>query len=240
MDTADYTRAEALRAWAESGYGRYAAAWAAGFFVPPPGSSADARVLQLGLPQWPLLRAWPPTAHRVCQNHCLPADVLAAADCLPWPEYSFDTVLLPHSADVCGNTAQLLAEAYRVLVPGGCILLSGLNALGYWRFGARALSCRLVLHSAGQMRHALEQAGFRVCGGRFMAYAAPWQRPAAQARNGAVEKMGHRWWPHWAAVYALTAVKDMAGVHPDADLAAVLRRRPGLDWAAAVGRHRQV
>ena len=235
METADCGRAAALSTWAATGYGRYVAAWEADFFIPSAVWASDARVLQLGMPQWPLLRAWPQAVHRVCQYHTHPADVLAAADCLPWPDNSFDVLLLPHSTDVYADTAQLLAEAYRVLVPGGRVLLSGLNALGYWRFGARALSCMLVLHTAGQMRHALKEAGFQVNGGRFMAYAMPWQRPAAQALPQAVEHMGNRWWPHWAAVYGLTAVKELAGVHPDADLAAALQKQPDLDWAVAVG-----
>ncbi|MCP2041343.1 SAM-dependent methyltransferase [Neisseria sp. HSC-16F19] len=235
MNTADRGRAAALAAWTATAYGRYVAAWEAGFFVPPATLASDARVLQLGMPQWPLLRTWPQAAHRICQHHAYPADVLAAADSLPWPDNSFDVVLLPHGADVYADTVRLLAETYRVLVPGGCVLLSGLNALGYWRFGARTLSRTLMLHSAGQMRHALEEAGFQVNGGRFMAYAAPWQRPAAEAVPRAVEHMGNRWWPHWAAVYGLTAVKELAGVHPDADLAAALQKQPELDWAAAVG-----
>lgn len=235
MNDASRRNAAALAAWFDKAYGRYVAAWEAGFFVPTERVAADTRILQLGLPQWPLLQAWSPAEHCVCQHENGAAQVWAAADCLPWPDNSFDVLLLPHTVDIYADTEALLTEAWRVLVPGGCVWVSGLNALGYWRFGARRLCRMLPLHTVGQMRQALQSTGFRVSGGRFMAYAAPWQRPPAQAVPAAVEHMGNRWWPHWAAVYGLRAEKELAGVHPDADLAAMLQQKPGLDWAAALG-----
>ena len=43
---------------------------------------------------------------------------------LPWPDGSFDGYLAECSLSVCQDAAQALAEAYRVLRPGGWLLVS--------------------------------------------------------------------------------------------------------------------
>lgn len=54
---------------------------------------------------------------------------LGTADALPWPDDSFDVVLVPELLEHVANWRQVLAEVARVTAPGGVIFLSTTNAL---------------------------------------------------------------------------------------------------------------
>lgn len=207
-----------LADWLDTPFGRYVAAREAVFWEQKQVTAGGARVLQLGLPQWRLLRKQAHNGLALYQHHRLPADVCADPEFLPWPDSSIDGVLLPHGLDVCVQTAPLLAELHRILTPRGCVVFTGLNPGGYWRLGAPAVCRRLNLRSVAQVRQSLGQAGLSVQQGSFMAYAWPWLRRGSGTKPSAVEHMGNRWWPHQAAVYGLVAVKDVLGMHPDAAL----------------------
>lgn len=54
---------------------------------------------------------------------------LGTADALPWPDNSFDVVLVPELLEHVANWRQVLAEMARVTAPGGVVFLSTTNAL---------------------------------------------------------------------------------------------------------------
>ncbi len=193
------------------------------------------RVLQLGQAQW-CLRSVATAAQTYWCQHWQPhpqADVCAWPWAGPWPEYSFEQLWLPHTLDGCEAdlAAQVLQSAAHALQPQGRLLLTALNPAGYWRLGCWQAAATLALHRTGQMRQLLADAGLSVAAGCFLGYGAYWRQRVYAPQ--ALEYMGNRWWPHWAAVYGLVAVKEVAGWTPDAQLAQRLRQQAAWDLAPA-------
>jgi SAM-dependent methyltransferase len=82
------------------------------------------------LPPLPLLGHW--TSLRV-RGTALAGDVRAsAASPLPFADDAFGVVLLRHALEVASRPEQLLAEAIRVLEPGGTLAITGIHPLGGW------------------------------------------------------------------------------------------------------------
>lgn len=165
---------------------------------------------------WPGLQRWAFVAH-------------AAA--LPFPAASLDLLVLPHTLELSADPHAVLREVERVLVPEGRVVISGLNPLSLWgmrqvrahlcaRLGLSALgSSRLYLPEAGEfighwrLRDWLRLLSFEVESCQFGAY-----RPAVRTdkwlqRWAWIEGVGARWWPILGAVYFITAVKRVRGMH---------------------------
>ncbi|WP_037588476.1 class I SAM-dependent methyltransferase [Stenoxybacter acetivorans] len=208
-------------------------------------------VLQIGLSQWRLADRLPRSTQAIYQNS-LPngkPDVCAHATALPWQTHSIDVVCLPHGMDNQTHVSEILQEIYRILPPGGHLLLTGLNPLGYWRFNQSALEfsgClkkrfRIAntptgkLYRAQTARQLLAATGFTVTEGQFMAYAPPFLKQPFQQKW---ELAGNRWWPHLGAVYGLVAVKRSVTLIPDESLV----KKLASDWElqlTTAGRFRQ-
>jgi SAM-dependent methyltransferase len=60
------------------------------------------------------------------------ATVLAAPDALPFPNAAFDRVLVIHGLETQDNPQSMLAELWRVLTPGGQLLIVTPNRRGLW------------------------------------------------------------------------------------------------------------
>lgn len=75
---------------------------------------------------------------------------------LPLPSETFGTVVLQHVATPAGSGAALLAEVERVLVPGGRVLVFGLNPLSpyRWRWRGHGLAAAEPLSWRRQLRRA--------------------------------------------------------------------------------------
>jgi SAM-dependent methyltransferase len=95
-------------------------------------------VLGLGYAE-PYLTLWRDTAYRcvsaspsahapVPGNHAC----LVQEDRLPFPDLSFDRILLIHGVDEAGDARRLLREVWRVLKDDGRILVAAPNRLGIW------------------------------------------------------------------------------------------------------------
>ncbi len=156
---------------------------------------------------------------------------VAHAAAMPFPAASLDLVVLPHTLELSADPHAVLREVERVLVPEGRVVISGLNPLSLW--GARQarahLCARLGLSAFGASRLYLPEAGefighwrlrdwlrllsFEVEACDFGAY-----RPAVRSdkwlqRWAWIEGYGARWWPILGAVYFITAVKRVRGMH---------------------------
>lgn len=92
----------------------------------------------------------------------LAGDLRAHADqALPLSEESFDLVWLQHALETATQPDVLLAEACRVLAPGGLLVVSGVHPLSPWAawFRWRARGQRQHLHWPWQLVLRLRQAG---------------------------------------------------------------------------------
>ena len=95
-------------------------------------------VLGLGYAE-PYLTLWRDTAYRcVSASPAARAPVpsghacLVAEDRLPFPDLSFDRILLIHGVDEAIDVGRLLREVWRVLKDDGRILVAAPNRLGMW------------------------------------------------------------------------------------------------------------
>ena len=89
--------------------------------------------IQIGLPACPFL-AQSRIATRWTVDVEPPAQLLADAHWLPFPENSLDLIVLPHALEFTDEPHQLLREVYRAVHPEGQVMISGFNPFSL--FGA--------------------------------------------------------------------------------------------------------
>lgn len=81
-------------------------------------------------PVLPLLGHW---VRMRAENERFRGDLTARADePLPFVDDAFDLVLLRHAVEVSSTPHAFLAEACRVLAPGGTLVLTGVHPLSAW------------------------------------------------------------------------------------------------------------
>lgn len=140
---------------------------------------------------------------------------------LPFASSSIDLVVLPHVLEFADEPHQVLREVDRVLVPEGHVVITGFNPASLW--GMRHALTRLGLAAyvpaqaqfigVPRLKDWLKLLSFEPHRGRFGCYV-PWARSRTWlARWAFMEKAGDRWWPVLGAVYLLTAVKRVSGMH---------------------------
>lgn len=153
------------------------------------------------------------------------------AAALPFPAQSLDLLVLPHTLELSADPHAVLREVDRVLVPEGRVVISVLNPASLWglrqqrarwmgRLGLGDTGlARLYVPEAGdliapwRLRDWLRLLSFEVQTSRFGCY-----RPAVRTdqwlqRWAWMDSTGARWWPFLGAVYFVTAVKRVRGMH---------------------------
>ena len=147
------------------------------------------------------------------------AQLAGRTDALPVAKASLDLVLLHHSLDFDDNPHQVLREAARALVPGGCLVVVGFNpaslaGIGRWLYLAsgrapwlaRFLSPRRVGDWLNVL--ACEPEGYE--SGHYL----PFGGERLHRRLGWLEHLGARLWSQRGAFYVLVARKRAAMVRP--------------------------
>ena len=158
----------------------------------------------------------------------VPVALHCVAEALPFPSNSLDLVLMPHTLELAQDPHLALAEAQRVLMPEGRLVIVGFNPASLWglrqRLGRTRNSLgmggdqRLFLPSSGdfigywRLRDWLKLLGFEVEAGRFGCYRPPWNSQKWLDRYAWMEPAGDRWWPVLGAVYFLVAVRRVPGM----------------------------
>jgi SAM-dependent methyltransferase len=205
--------------------------------------------LQMGLPELDGLRAnrmphrWlasdgplnaeprviaPPRDKRISTRPLkAPIGLHCDAEALPFPSGSLDLVVMPHTLELAQDPHAALAEASRVLMPGGRLAIVGLNPASLWglrqrlgrtRVGLGVGDDRLFLPSSSEfigywrLRDWLKLLGFEVEAARFGCYRPPWNSDKWLARAAWMERAGGQWWPVLGAVYFLVAVRRVRGM----------------------------
>ena len=180
------------------------------------------RVLGLGHTQ-PFLSLWQQTAdlcvagerHAQADTHLLAsASCIVREDGLPFPDLSFDRILLSHALETSLNPPKLLRAVWRVLKDDGRLLLVVPNRRGIWAhlentpFGQGAPS------SKRQIERLLADALFRVERTDGALWLPPADlRPLLRMGN-LVERAGARVAPQFSGVLLIEAVKDVYAALP--------------------------
>jgi len=182
---------------------------------------------QIGLPQWDLLAAnrvrHKGRTHEVADMAALggaTGKVTLVTDPaqLPFDAQSIDLLVLPHALECADDPHGILREAERVLIPEGRLIVTGFNPWSLWGARERLPGLDLLMPTPAHMQVSLARLKdwFKLLSldmdrGRFGCYAPLCQTDKWLQRWSFLEAAGDRWWPVCGAVYAVSAIKRVAG-----------------------------
>lgn len=126
-----------------------------------------------------------------------------------WPlgDASVDRVLMMHALEFSPDPARLLSEVWRVLAPGGRLVLVVPNRRGIWSRLDRTPFGSGRPWSRGQVRRLLRDAMFTTSGFSEALLFPPFRRAGLLNAAIPLERVGRRFWPVFAGVIALEATK---------------------------------
>jgi SAM-dependent methyltransferase len=160
-------------------------------------------------------------AHWPAEGPCLTG--LADETELPLADYSVDRVLLVHALENSEQVGDMLREVWRVLAPGGRLLVVVPNRRGLWARFEHTPFGHGRPYTRSQLTGLLREHEFSptaVVAGLFMP-PLRWRFLLRAAR--AFEKIGERWGTRFAGTILVEAVKQVHAVVPNAK--PVKRRR---------------
>ena len=158
------------------------------------------------VPDQPGLAPWPAGAKNL---HCTVEE-----DALPFPDLSFDRVLLVHSLEAAYDVRTLLREAWRVLKDDGRLLVVAPNRVGMWAHAESTPFGQGQPYSPGQIGRLLAGGLFRV-ERRDTALFVPPARWRVVLRSAPLwDRVGRRVAVSLAGVTITEAVKDTYAALP--------------------------
>jgi len=190
-------------------------------------SLAGLSVLGIGFPM-PYLRVWRDSAYRciaVTPGHnggwrwpvSRPGlTCTAPEDALPFPDLSFDRVLIVHGLELAENARRMLREAWRVLKDDGRLLMVVPNRTGLWAHLETTPFGHGQPYSARQIGRLLEANLFRVERRDTALYIPPVQWRLVLRLAPVAERIGRELIPSFAGLTLTEAVKDVYAVMPAA------------------------
>lgn len=160
-------------------------------------------------------------------------DVRCEVSQLPFLCNSLDLLLMPHALDFTHDPHQALREVARVLVPEGCLMLTGFNPISLW--GLARLSCRHDCFPWNanfipllRIKDWLALLGFEIVIGRMACYVPPFSNPTWLDKLEFMDRSGDRWWPMMGGVYFLVAKKKVPGMRIIRPTLNKFKLNPGL------------
>jgi SAM-dependent methyltransferase len=137
------------------------------------------------------------------------AAAVVADDALPLPDSSVDRVLTIHALEMAASAPEQLREIWRVLAPGGRVLLVVPNRAGMW---ARAETTPFGYgrpFGRGQLTVLLREALFSPVGWSVALAVPPFRRRPWLRTGAAWERIGLALWPAFAGVIIVEATKQL-------------------------------
>jgi len=135
-------------------------------------------------------------------------------EALPFPDLSFDRVLLVHGLETAGNARRLLREAWRVLKDDGRLLVVAPNRRSLWAHAESTPFGQGRPYSPGQLAQLLTASMFQVERRDEALFAPPLRWRLALRGAGAMERVGRRVLPGLGGVTLAEARKDVYGLIP--------------------------
>jgi SAM-dependent methyltransferase len=151
------------------------------------------------------------------------ATLLSEEERLPFPDDSFDRVLLVHGLEAAENSRRLLREVWRVLRDDGRLLLVVPNRTGMWAHLDRTPFGHGQPYSRGQIGRLLARHLFRAERKEAALFVPPYGLSWLGASAPALERCGRVLCPRLAGVFIVEAEKDLFAAVP-AGAVAVRRR----------------
>lgn len=160
--------------------------------------------------------AWAYESKICCQHdHAIQVDYTA----LPFESDSVNLVVLSFALETATNPHAILAEVYRVLRPGGQVIILGLNAMSLWSWGrwlrrSDHFLRNARLYSIWRMKQWLNAIGYGIIRNQTMCFSLPGQGERDTLWWRWLEVMGQVFVPKMGACYFIYAQKKTAGTTP--------------------------
>ena len=137
---------------------------------------------------------------------------------MPFADKTHNLIILPHTLDFCDDPHAVLREVQHILVPQGCVVITGFNPLSLW--GVAHLFLRVTNRSpwhanfyrSGRVQDWLALLGFELVGAKMLGYQPPLQNEKWRRQWAFLEAVGARWFPGMGAVYVIVARKREIGM----------------------------
>jgi len=148
-----------------------------------------------------------------------PASALVAEeDALPFPDLSFDRVLLVHGLEMAESARRLLRETWRVLKDDGRLLVVAPNRRGLWAHSEHTPFGHGQPYSPGQVSRLLARHMFHVEQRDQALFVPPWAPFLRSA--GTWDGLGRAICPsRYAGLAVVEAVKDLLSATPAGEVA---------------------
>ncbi|HEV7437344.1 MAG TPA: class I SAM-dependent methyltransferase [Pseudorhizobium sp.] len=128
---------------------------------------------------------------------------------LPLPDSSVDRVLMVHSLEFAENPRETLKELWRVLAPGGRLVIVVPNRRGVWARMEHTPFGSGRPYSRGQLTSLLRETNFTPGASAEALFFPPSRiRTVLRFRN-VLERMGRRFWPVFSGVIIVEAQKRL-------------------------------
>ncbi len=133
---------------------------------------------------------------------------------LPFPDVSFDRVLLVHALECSEQLRPMLREVWRVMNDGGRLLLVVPNRTGIWARLDRTPFGHGHPYTPSQLARLLRDSMFTPIANGYGLYMPPSRRRMAVAAAPAWERIGGRWFPRFGGVLVTEASKQIYAATP--------------------------
>lgn len=137
------------------------------------------------------------------------ATVLVLDEELPLADSSIDRILMVHALEHCENPQGALLEIWRVLAPGGRLVLVVPNRRGVWARFEHTPFGNGRPYSRTQLVEALREANFTPGAWADALHFPPSKRRWVMRMHNLVERAGRRFWPIFAGVLVVEAEKRL-------------------------------
>jgi len=150
---------------------------------------------------------------------------LIEEDNIPLPDDSMDRVLMVHAVETSEMQRDLMRQVWRVLAPGGRLLVLAANRRGMWARADKTPFGHGHPFSEQQLDRLLRASMFTPLRTEFALYVPPLQRGLSLWSAPAWERLGRTWGLPLPGVVMVEASKQMYGAIPSGAVAARSARR---------------
>jgi SAM-dependent methyltransferase len=151
--------------------------------------------------------------------------LLADETQLPFPDRSFDRVLLIHALEFGQPPREMLRELWRLLSDDGRMLVVAPARRGLWSRSERTPFGQGQPYSMAQLTRLLRDCLFTPLSAQRALYLPPVPSPTLIGWGPAWERLGRRWFPRFAGTLLIEAGKEIYAAAPQSRLR---RRQPVL------------
>ncbi|NVP53690.1 class I SAM-dependent methyltransferase [Mycoplana rhizolycopersici] len=128
---------------------------------------------------------------------------------LPLPDSSIDRILMVHSLEFAENPRETMKELWRVLAPGGRLVIVVPNRRGVWARMEHTPFGSGRPYSRSQLTHLLRETNFTPGASAEALFFPPSKHRSIQKLRGAFERLGRWLWPMFSGVLVVEAQKRL-------------------------------